>query len=806
MLRDNNDNYVISHEGIQDYTYDEKKIDVDDIVQSVMKYVMPSWPLQNAVAVNPFWNLRDRDFSTVMKEVKKFNHTSAFYNLKTYCKFFEEGDIHLIPLKKAFAQQKYNFSFDFDNFITESNKLSLGPCDEFNVKNYTEFYLGNNWNELIVAEAGNHAARYLDERQSLVGEEKNQSFWIYWLDTLNYDDSMKHYGFKNFSRCFDGLRNKDLNQALVFMLKNLGLKDEKDIAFYLQRNLSFVLGWSSVFAKDQWEKSVGYSADGVSYPVDMLCVMVAYDYGIFIESKKARKRDFLTQVNRDKNQDDCEPENFKSVWHLAWEWTRQEKFNKKLSFHAEKITQKKYQMVFCIDVRSEILRKSIEENIENTQTIGFAGFFGLPVEYKIQHHSDEQKRLPVLLKSAYRLENREDNSMCKVVKSSIMKFLKNMRKQSFSSFSYVEFFGFFSFFSLLYESFFPFWKKNLSSDVCQTINPENIRISKENNDIVSVDELAFSCANILRHMGITQYAERIVIVGHGSQTRNNAFGSSLHCGACGGHSGDVNSQVLCYLMNRTDVREKLKNVYGVEIPQNTKFIPALHETVTDEVHFLFDDTDKKLEFFQKKLREVAKLSQKKRKKIFGFRDDTAQRRSTNWAEVRPEWGLTGNHSFVVAPRSRTQNVSLEGRSFLHDYTWRNDKDFNTLELIMTAPMVVTNWINLQYYYSSMMPGVYGAGNKILHNLVNESGVYEGNGGDLKIGLPMQSVHNGQKMLHEPLRLSVYIEAPLDAIEGIIQKHTHVRNLIENGWLHLLRIDDDGVTYRRLNSGQYDALV
>ena len=77
-----------------------------------------------------------------------------------------------------------------------------------------------------------------------------------------------------------------------------------------------------------------------------------------------------------------------------------------------------------------------------------------------------------------------------------------------------------------------------------------------------------------------------------------------------------------------------------------------------------------------------------------------------------------------------------------------------LELILTAPVVVASWISLQYYGSAVAPAAFGAGNKLLHNVVGGIGVFEGNGGVLRGGLPWQSVHDGEGLVHEPLRLSV----------------------------------------------------
>ena len=89
------------------------------------------------------------------------------------------------------------------------------------------------------------------------------------------------------------------------------------------------------------------------------------------------------------------------------------------------------------------------------------------------------------------------------------------------------------------------------------------------------------------------------------------------------------------------------------------------------------------------------------------------------------------------------------------------------------------------YASSVHPEAFGSGNKVTQNVVGRLGVIQGNGSDLLVGLPRQSVFFGEKLKHEPIRLQVVIEAPLDRISKIIQTHQQVKNLIENSWISLL---------------------
>ena len=158
--------------------------------------------------------------------------------------------------------------------------------------------------------------------------------------------------------------------------------------------------------------------------------------------------------------------------------------------------------------------------------------------------------------------------------------------------------------------------------------------------------------------------------------------------------------------------------------------------------------------------------------------------------MRPEWGLCNNAGVFIAPRSLTRDLNFAGRAFLHEYHASLDPEFTQLEKIMTAPLLVMNWINLHYYASVTAPGKYGSGNKLLHNVVGgHIGVFEGNGGDLRIGLSHQSVHDGRQYRHQPVRLSAFIQAPKSAIEKILASHQDIASLVNHGWLLLYQIDE-----------------
>jgi uncharacterized protein YbcC (UPF0753/DUF2309 family) len=165
------------------------------------------------------------------------------------------------------------------------------------------------------------------------------------------------------------------------------------------------------------------------------------------------------------------------------------------------------------------------------------------------------------------------------------------------------------------------------------------------------------------------------------------------------------------------------------------------------------------------------------------------RRAADWAEPRPEWGLAGNAGFVVGPRALTSDLDLDGRVFLHSYDWSTDPDGGALEAILTGPMVVTQWINAQYYFSTVDNAVYGSGSKVTQNPVGNVGVFQGNGGDLMAGLPHQSVMAAADTpYHQPLRLSTVVHAPVERVTDVLADHEELTDILDNNWLSLTVVD------------------
>lgn len=455
------------------------------------------------------------------------------------------------------------------------------------------------------------------------------------------------------------------------------------------------------------------------------------------------------------------------------------------------------QLVFCIDVRSEPFRRSLE-NEGNYETFGFAGFFGIPVSIQNATTQESYASCPVLLQPKHAVQESPcSNDACIAdqkghAKLKKMKSLYQSLKYNFTTpFVLVEFLGVFTGFWMLLKTLFPTLALRSHKTITRAIRPD-VTLTPDLDAIQFNDQCVYA-ESALRAIGLTKnFAPLVVFCGHGSTTQNNAYATALDCGACGGRHGASNARILAKILNSSNVRKYLaqKNIF---VPLDTYFVAAEHNTTTDEVEIFLTGAEdaNKIQQLKQSLNNAGITNRKIRAINLGA--SAVEKRSADWAQVRPEWGLARNAAFIVAPRSITKHIDLEGRAFLHSYEYETDVDGSILTLILTAPMVVAQWINSQYLFSTLDNVAYGAGSKITKNITGKIGIMQGNASDLMTGLPLQSVYKtDQEAYHQPVRLTTIVCAPSSFIDGIIAKQPVLQKLFRNGWVNLICFNPENI--------------
>jgi len=447
------------------------------------------------------------------------------------------------------------------------------------------------------------------------------------------------------------------------------------------------------------------------------------------------------------------------------------------------------QLVFCIDVRSEPFRRALEAQ-GNFATLGYAGFFGLPIARQGHRGDRRQRLLPVLLAPQVIVEEAPPPLQVQqreALAGAASGWFAAVKQGLGSAFATAEASGWLAGATMALRTFVP---RRAGLAAPQQGAPQ---LDHDHGGFALADRIG-AAALLLRMTGLgTQTARLVVITGHGGAAVNNPYAAALDCGACGGHRGGFNARVLAAICNDPAVRAGLAE-QGLALPADTLFIAGEHNTTTDVVT-LFDGDQlpashrDDLARLRAALDRAALANRQVRALALGRSADDLITGSCHWGEVRPEWGLTGNAGFIVGPRWLTRQLDLGGRAFLHSYDPAQDADGSTLAMILTAPMVVAQWINCQYLFSTIDNRVWGAGDKTTHNPVGRIGVVQGNGGDLCVGLPRQSLFDDDGLpRHVPQRLLTVVHAPFDRVAGVIAAHPILARLFGGGWVQLVVIE------------------
>jgi uncharacterized protein len=528
------------------------------------------------------------------------------------------------------------------------------------------------------------------------------------------------------------------------------------------------------------------------------------------------------------------------VWLEAYEDSFRSDLLSNIAAHQASVseldTRPLAQAAFCIDVRSEPFRRHFEQT-GLFETFGYAGFFGIPLSLRRYDTGESFPMCPVLLTPSNEvlelprsgqeraLESYASGSRWKQLGEHIFHELKH---NPVASFLLVDVFGLFFSAALLGKTLIRrpydavaraargwFLQPVVTEMHVGTVTGEPPQVGGLPIELThgyTIEQQADFVEGGLRTIGLTaNFGRFFVLCGHGSVTDNNPYFAALDCGACGGRHGDANARSFAAMANSTEVRAELAK-RGLDIPDDTWFLPARHNTTSDRIDF-YDLVDlpeshrDDLEALRRSFIEGGEQQALKRcnripatptgmtaKQAYAH----VEARTFDWANSRPEWGLSGNAGFIIARRAVTKEVDLGGRCFLHSYDASSDPEGAILEKVMTAPLVVGEWINMQYYTSATDPWKYGSGSKVIHNIVAGIGVMYGAQSDLATGLPLQTIKNGEAHFHEPMRLLTIIEAAPSIIGGIIARHEVLQQFFHNGWVNLVALDPQTLEFRRYN--------
>lgn len=782
------------------------------VVARATKTIVPLWPLSSFIAVNPLGGHEAQQF----EDIAVFRPRAAF--LADYrAGRITENDLIAAVLERVPELAGAETVTVGDVTRSPARLIAMEMLHRHNSSDSPGDRRGDKVDELT----SKWLAAFVDPHPLWPMPNRDDGFWSAWKSLARHDPQLRLSARRRLRQLPEGAE-----EALELALARLGVPPAS-AEVILRQEAEYSPGW---VAHVKWRAEHYADIDLTSYLAVRLTTRWALDlpapYPSVVPTpeKSHNIRERVDQLLRWIADETPAPDVHARVarilavhplalhnatWQNAYEQHYRQPLIQSISCSDHESSQPTVQVVMCIDPRSEGMRRLLEVD-PMIDTYGFAGFFGIPIRFARHGARSGIDSLPALLTPRHTVTEipRDHQKAARRVaalrvRDAVAAGLHAGESVPAAPFALAETLGWFYGAATLARTVAPATTARASETLRSYLTPQSdteVGVA----DAFTVEERVALAENVIRMMGLNRFAKLVVLTGHGSTSANNLYQSALDCGACGGNPGAANARAAAAIFNDPAVRAGLA-ARGLEIPHDTFFLAAEHNTVADQIRALDPHlipgthTDIVTTFLAAQKTAGDALVLERANQLPGARGHKVSRlraRAQAWAEVYPELGLAGNAAMIIGPRGMTREVDLQRRVFLHSYRSELDPDGSALETIMTAPLVVAQWINHQYYFSTVTPNRWGSGTKTVHNAIGTLGVISGQTGDLRLGLPLQSVAVGDTALHEPLRLSVVIQAPLERIGVIISQNQVLRNLFENDWITLTARNTAGAPWRR----------
>ncbi|MBX0286342.1 DUF2309 domain-containing protein [Halomicroarcula sp. F28] len=743
--------------------------DIHDSIDDAAETVGSVWPIHSFVTANPLSGFEDQPFAEAVAQASEVLGGRGYPSPATFEAALERGQIDRDVLESELAAAGYEA--DPETLLDRMETAAETDTDDPDTAVERVDHVLTKW-----------LSAFLDEgRAHWPLPDRDLGFYGVFRNVAAHDGQIP-----------DGGVVTDMPATPAETIETvLESYPEEEWPAIFEAQLAALPGWTGFIkqrAADESEWQSRYPITVAGYLAARLALLDAVDADIAPE----------TPAVSGPTEADELAETFLSAWEGSYREELVDAVSAASESHAEAEPSGRpdAQLVFCIDTRSEVLRRHLEDT-GDYETHGYAGFFGVPMEYEGYDTEVSVEACPPILDAQHTItdeptdaDTQADHDHLAGIREAAAEIVETIEANAATAYGFVESAGSGYGLALASRTLVPGRVHDVFDSVDETI-PDDHDFCSPSIDSLTLEEKVGYAETAFDLMGWDHFARLVVFTGHASETANNPFDSSLDCGACAGNPGGPSARVLAKICNDDAVQAELRE-RGFDVPEDTVFLAGEHNTTTDEVD-LYDSAlpeshAGELEQLRADLETAREGATAER---VGGSDAVreTERKAADWAETRPEWGLAGNAGFVIGPGELTANIDFDGRSFLHSYDWTTDPDGAALEAIIAGPMVVTQWINCQYYFSTVDTAAYGSGSKITHNPVGNVGVYQGNGGDLMTGLPLQSLMAADdEPYHQPLRLSTVIHAPVEQVTDILADHEDVVGLLDNGWLSLTVVD------------------
>ncbi|MGZ5001044.1 MAG: putative inorganic carbon transporter subunit DabA, partial [Methylomonas sp.] len=592
------------------HTSKSNGIDLDAIIDHIAHWLPSQGPIKDFIHHNTLHAVQDHPFHEGVAVAAKVFGARSYLPLADYLQRYREGRINDRALDWAIAQAGCS--------AEEERTLRSELFDPDHHSHYPPQSLANHgirsaWlnrleidlNALVHPVIFRLLSNFLDQGISRWALPKpGESFWDCVL-RLVQNSLLPLYPFHQ--SVVREMLNEGPEQVILNCLDRI-VGDESLYAQYLLEVLLAHPGWSGMVHIIETQPQALLAPRSISLK-QLLAVELACELA-FVDKKRGHSFTKIAQLPNSHAIPLLERDTVKPhvplkmrVWHEAMEWSLHSELLEALRSQPSSTLPAahppKVQALFCIDDRECSLRRYLEEQDPDIETFGAPGFFGIDFLYQGLEDVYPVAQCPVVIKPKHLIL--ESNGNAKAEKKTNGESLSTLHFGAHSMFRgwlYTQTLGLAYALRLGWSVLRPGGQLPGIQSLSEVDAHGHLHLLRESDQPTedgyllgfSLTEMADRIGGLLCNIGLTKgFAPLVVVVAHGSSSVNNPHFAAYDCGACSGKPGAPNARAFAWMANHPSVREILRE-RGIDIPDTTHFVPAMHNTSRDEMSY-FDQKD-----------------------------------------------------------------------------------------------------------------------------------------------------------------------------------------------------------------------
>jgi uncharacterized protein YbcC (UPF0753/DUF2309 family) len=518
--------------------------------------IPPLWPLASTVAVNPFLGQTGEPLAAAAARLRRTGGIALTMPRAWYAARLRSGEIADADLQAALDTAPAQLRPKTLAALKQAAETKRPTPQAIpTVAELARDLSAIDWPRLVEDRISHFASGYYDQGQALwVCAQQARGAWAAWRAVAMHDLTPEIVGLEGFAQTVADAP-ADAEAALAECVSSLGLT-EAALESYFHRLLTTLGGWAQISRHRLWQAELAGGTDGAV--TDLLAIRIAWEAALLRQYGASLERVWQAAMAAYAEPAAATADDIiDTILQEAAERAAQRRLHALLAGKPAAPTapdRPALQMAFCIDVRSEVFRRALESVDPGIRTLGFAGFFGLGIGHRRFASDVVEARLPVLLKPS--LLTCSDTATPATEKADVTARIAARAKRAWgrfklaaiSSFAFVEAAG-------------PLYAGKLLADglALKRHPAPNDPAPRPAATLDPGTKLA-TAASVLKAMSLTGgFARLVLLAGHGANVVNNPHASALHCGACGGYSGEVNARLLAGLLNDREVRSGLRD-------------------------------------------------------------------------------------------------------------------------------------------------------------------------------------------------------------------------------------------------------